>query len=90
MLKRTNSNISNVFMKFWYIEHYGACYGDGIDAKMNYYNHTKWSMEIVSNICSVLFNLPKFHKYLLICLNEFILALNSTSTLALLCSTSST
>ena len=52
MLKRTNSNISNVFMKFWYIEHYGACYGDGIDAKMNYYNHTKWSMEIVSNTCS--------------------------------------
>ena len=31
-----------VFMNFWYIEHYGACFGDGIDAKMNYSNHTKW------------------------------------------------
>ena len=31
-----------VFTNFWYIEHYGACFGDGIDAKMNYYYHTKW------------------------------------------------
>ena len=31
-----------VFMNFWYIEHYGACFGDGIDAKMNYSNHTEW------------------------------------------------
>ena len=31
-----------VFMNFWYIEHYGAWFGEGIDAKMNYYNHTKW------------------------------------------------
>ena len=31
-----------VFMNFWYIEHYSACFGDCIDAKMNYYNHTKW------------------------------------------------
>ena len=29
-----------VFMNFWYIEHYGAIFGDGIDAKMNYFKHT--------------------------------------------------
>ena len=23
-----------VFINFWYIEHYGACFGDDIDAKM--------------------------------------------------------
>ena len=22
------------FMNFWYIEHYGACFGDDFDAKM--------------------------------------------------------
>ena len=26
-----------VFMNFWYIEHYGACFRDDIDAKMNYF-----------------------------------------------------
>ena len=35
-----------VFMNFWYIQHYGACFGDGIDAKMNYYNHTKWLFNV--------------------------------------------
>ena len=24
-----------VFMNFWYIEHYGASFGDDFDAKMN-------------------------------------------------------
>ena len=28
-----------VFMNFWYIEHYGASFGDDIDAKMNYFKH---------------------------------------------------
>ena len=28
-------------MNFWYIEHYGACFGDDIDAKMNYYKDDK-------------------------------------------------
>ena len=34
-----------VFMNFWYIEHYGACFGDGI-AKMNYLKHTKWLFNV--------------------------------------------
>ena len=28
-------------MNFWYIEHYGASFGDDIDAKMNYFKHIK-------------------------------------------------
>ena len=32
-----------VFMNFRYIEHYGACFGDGIDDKMK---HTKWLFNI--------------------------------------------
>ena len=28
-----------VFMNFWYIEHYGASFGD---AKMTYFKHVKW------------------------------------------------
>ena len=24
-----------VFMNYWYIEHYGACFGDDFDAVMN-------------------------------------------------------
>ena len=36
-----------VFMNFWYIEHYGACFRDSIDAKMNYFKHTNgYSMYI--------------------------------------------
>ena len=35
-----------VFMKFWYIEHYGASFGDDIDAKMNYFNHIKWLFNV--------------------------------------------
>ena len=31
-----------VFMNFWYIEHYGASFGDDIDAKKNYFKHIKW------------------------------------------------
>ena len=34
-----------VFMNFWYIEHYGACFGDGI-AKMNYFKQTKWLFNV--------------------------------------------
>ena len=30
-----------IFMNFWYIEHYGASFGDDIDAKMNYFKHIK-------------------------------------------------
>ena len=26
-------------MNFWYIEHYGASFGDDFDAKMNYLKH---------------------------------------------------
>ena len=29
------------FMNFWFIEHYSECFGEGIDAKMNYFKHTK-------------------------------------------------
>ena len=35
-----------VFMNFWYIEHYGACFGDDIDAKMNYFKHMKWLFNV--------------------------------------------
>ena len=35
-----------VFMNFWYIEHYGASFGDDIDAKMNYFNHIKWLFNV--------------------------------------------
>ena len=28
-------------MNFWYIEHYGARFGDDIDAKTNYFKHIK-------------------------------------------------
>ena len=30
-----------VFINFWYIEHYGECFGDDIDAKINYFKHIK-------------------------------------------------
>ena len=35
-----------VFINFWYIEHYGACFGDDIDAKMNYFKHVKWLFNV--------------------------------------------
>ena len=35
-----------VLMNFWYIEHYGACFGDDIDAKMNYFKHVKWLFNV--------------------------------------------
>ena len=35
-----------VFMNIWYIEHYGASFGDDIDAKMNYFNHIKWLFNV--------------------------------------------
>ena len=35
-----------VFMNFWYIEHCGACFGDDIDAKMNYFKHIKWLFNV--------------------------------------------
>ena len=35
-----------VFMNFLCIEHYGACFGDGIDAKKNYFKHTKWLFNV--------------------------------------------
>ena len=30
------------FMNFWYFEHKDASFGDDIDAKRNYFKHTKW------------------------------------------------
>ena len=36
-----------VFMNFWYIEHYGASFGDDIDVKMTYFKHVNgYSMYI--------------------------------------------
>ena len=35
-----------VFMNFWYIEHYVACFRDDIDAKMNYFKHIKWLFNV--------------------------------------------
>ena len=35
-----------VFMHFLCIEHYGACFGDDIDAKMNYFKHVKWLFNV--------------------------------------------
>ena len=35
-----------VFMNFLYIEHYSACFGDHIDAKMNYLKHIKWLFNV--------------------------------------------
>ena len=29
-------------MNFWYVEYYGACFADDIDAKINYFKHIKW------------------------------------------------
>ena len=33
-------------MNFWYIQHYGASFGDDIDAKMNYFKHIKWLFNV--------------------------------------------
>ena len=33
-------------MNFWYIEHYGASFGDDFDAKMNYFKHIKWLFNV--------------------------------------------
>ena len=33
-------------MNFWCIEHYGACFGDDIDAKMNDFKHIKWLFNV--------------------------------------------
>ena len=33
-------------MNFWYVEHYGACFGDDIDANINYFKHFKWLFNI--------------------------------------------
>ena len=35
-----------VFMNFKYIELCRASFGDGIDAKMNYFKHIKWLFNI--------------------------------------------
>ena len=35
-----------VFKNFLYIEHYGACFGDDIDAKMNYFKYVKWLFNV--------------------------------------------
>ena len=35
MLNEVIQAIQMFFMNFWYIEHYGASFGDDIDAKMN-------------------------------------------------------
>ena len=36
-----------VFMNFKYIELCRASFGDGIDAKMNYFKHIKWLFNII-------------------------------------------
>ena len=33
-------------MNFWYIEHYGACFRDNIDSKMNHFKHIKWLVNL--------------------------------------------
>ena len=33
-------------MNFWYIEHYGACFRDDIDAKTNHFKHIKWLVNL--------------------------------------------
>ena len=33
-------------MNFWYIEHYGASFGDANDAKMKYFKHIKWLFNV--------------------------------------------
>ena len=35
-----------VFMNFWYIEHYGACFGNDFDAVMNYFKHIEWLFNV--------------------------------------------
>ena len=35
-----------VFLKFWYIEHYGESFGDNFDAVMNYFKHIKWLFNV--------------------------------------------
>ena len=35
-----------VIMNFWYIEHKGARFGDNIEAKNNYFKHTKWLFNV--------------------------------------------
>ena len=42
-------------MNFWYIEHYGACFGDDIDAKMNYFKHIQCILIIkwLFNVCYI-------------------------------------
>ena len=35
-----------VFMNFWFIKHYGACFGNDFDAVMNYFKHIEYSMYI--------------------------------------------
>ena len=35
-----------VFMNFWYIEHYGACFGDDFEAVMNYFKHIEWLFNV--------------------------------------------
>ena len=34
------------FMNFWYIEHYGASFGDDFDAVINYFKHIKWLFNV--------------------------------------------
>ena len=35
-----------VFMNFWFFEHFVACFGDGVDAKMKYFKHNKWIFNV--------------------------------------------
>ena len=35
-----------VFMNFRYIKHYGASFGDNIDAKMKYFKLIKWLFNV--------------------------------------------
>ena len=33
-------------MNFQYMENFGACFGDDIDAKMDYFKHIKWLFNV--------------------------------------------
>ena len=39
-----------VFMNFWFIENYGACFGNDFDAVMNYFKHIQLVIQCILNI----------------------------------------
>ena len=55
-----------VFMNFWYIEHYGASFGD-CDAVMNYLKHIKkYNAYKLKNLCIVVINYFSKARYLFV------------------------